>query len=154
MTDIIGLANPWRAGRNSSGARIQLFDSGNNGADVLNRALARVPEKDTSGEADFRFGKAARFTLTTPERPTNPGVTVTFPPDDPVDDPADGIVIEDYDLVDWAAEKIKIEQEGEPDNWIAVLRGTKYLMRRRRDGIYIRLNLPSSIKPSDITDLT
>ncbi|TIX27296.1 hypothetical protein [Mesorhizobium sp.] len=153
MVTVTGLSNPWRAGRNSSGARLSIFDSGNNGADVLKRALAKI-KPDEGGDAHFRFGKASRFTLTTPEQKTNPGATVTWPPDDPVDDPADGIVIEDYDLIDWAAEKIKVEQEGEPDNWVAILRGTKYLMRRRRDGIYIRLNLPSSIKPSDVTDLT
>lgn len=153
MVTIRGLSNPWRAGHNSSGARWDIISS-SDGADVLNRALAGVPAKDTSGEADFRFGKAARFTLTTPEAPVNPGVTIIWPPDDPIQDPQDGIVIIDYDLVDWAAEKVKIEQEGEPDNYVVFLRGTKYLMRHRSNGTYIRLNLPSSIKPSDVTDLT
>ncbi|KQU77696.1 hypothetical protein ASD12_18015 [Mesorhizobium sp. Root102] len=154
MPDIIGLSNPWRAGRNSSGARVQLFDSGNNGADVLNRTLAKVPVKDTSGDADFRFGKAARFTLTTPEQRTNPGGGVTWPPDDPVDDPADGIVVIDYDYVDRAVEKIRVENPEDSEQWVEIERITKLLMRRRDNGTYVRFNFDWSKKPSESTDAT
>jgi hypothetical protein len=103
------------AGRNSSGARLSITDSGDDGAGVLKRALSKV-KPDEGGDAHFRFGKASRFTLTTPDQQTNPGATVTWPPDDPADDPKDGIVIDDFDYIDRSVEKIKVVQPGEPDN--------------------------------------
>ncbi|TGQ95425.1 hypothetical protein EN851_07865 [Mesorhizobium sp. M8A.F.Ca.ET.208.01.1.1] len=148
---VTGLANPWRAGRNSSGARLGIFDSGNNGADVLKRALAKV-KPDDGGDAHFRFGKASRFTLTTPEQPTNPGATITWPPDDPSDDPKDGIVIDDFDYVDRSVELIRVTQKDEPDNYVIVERGLKYLFRDRQTGRYKRFNFDWSKKPSETED--
>lgn len=151
MVSIGGRANPWRAtGR--SGASLQIINRTGQGEDVLNRALARVPAKDTSGDADFRFGKASRFTLTTPEQRTNPGATVTWPPDDSDEDPEDGIVIDDFDYVDRSVEIIKVEQEGEPENWVKVERILKIMFVDRQTGRYKRFNFDWSKKPSSTED--
>ncbi|TIP79375.1 MAG: hypothetical protein E5X63_34745 [Mesorhizobium sp.] len=147
MVTIRGIPNPWRAGSNSSGARLQLINRTGNGEDVLKRALAKVKPEE-SGEAHFRFGKASRFTLTTPEQRTNPGSTVTWPPDDPVEDPEDGIVVIDYDYVDRAVTIIRVENPEEPENWVEIEQDDKILFRRRTDGVYIRLNFDWSKEPS------
>jgi hypothetical protein len=146
--EIRGFHNPWRAGNNSSGSRYEIISRTGAGERVLKRALAKVPAEDTSGDADFRFGKASRFTLTDPEQRTNPRTTVTWPPEEPVEEPEDGIVIIDYDYIDRAVEVIRIEQVGEPENWVEVERITKIMFRRRDDGVYIRLNFDWSKEPS------
>lgn len=147
MVTIGGIPNPWRAGRNSSGARLELINRTGNGENVLKRALAKVKPEE-SGEAHFRFGKASRFTLTTPEQRTNPGSTVTWPADDPVEDPQDGIVVIDYDYVDRAVETIRIENPEDAEQWVEVERITKIMFRRRADGVYIRMNFDWSKEPS------
>lgn len=169
MPTIGGLSDPFGAGSSfgSSSSSVQIRGARNGssllgslevinrtsaGQEVLNKALAKVPPADNSGAADFRFGKASRFTLTTPDQATNPGVTTTWPPDDPQNDPKDGIVIIDYDYVDRAVEKLKVEQPGEPDNWVEVARITKLLMRNRTTGVYVRFNFDWSKKPSETTE--
>lgn len=147
MVTIRGFPNPWRAGNNSSGARLQLINRTGNGGDVLKRALAKVKPEE-SGEAHFRFGKASRFTLTTPEQRTNPGSTVIWPPEEPVEDPEDGIVVIDYDYIDRAVETIRIENPDDAEQWVEVERITKIMFRRRDDGVYIRLNFDWSKEPS------
>lgn len=151
MVSIGGFADPWRAGSNSAGSRLEIINRAGSGQRVLNQALARVPAKDTSGAADFRFGKASRFTLTEPEQETNPGSTVTWPADEPVEDPQDGIVVIDYDYIDRSVEIIRVEQDGEPENWVEVERIKKILFQRRSDGTYIRLNFDWSKEPSEST---
>ncbi|RWC25920.1 MAG: hypothetical protein EOS27_27090 [Mesorhizobium sp.] len=156
MTDslqVTGLANPWRAGRNSSGARLGIFDGGNNGADVLKRALAKV-KPDEGGEAHVRWGKASRFTLTTPEQKTNPGMTVTWPPDDPSDDPEDGIQIDDFDYVDRSVEKIRVENPDDAEQYVIVERILKVMFVDRQTGRYKRFNFDWSKPPSETTDNT
>ncbi|RWH86457.1 MAG: hypothetical protein EOR77_21655 [Mesorhizobium sp.] len=148
---IRGFHNPWRAGsvgRNSSGATLELISRTGAGERVLKRALAKVPVEDNSGDADFRWGKPSRFTLTEPEQRTNPGSTVTWPPDDAVEDPEDGIVVIDYDYVDRAVTIIRVENPEEPENWVEIEQDDKILFRRRTDGVYIRLNFDWSKAPS------
>lgn len=147
MVTIRGFPNPWRAGNNSSGARLQLINRTGNGEDVLKRALAKVKPEE-SGEAHFRFGKPSRFTLTTPEQRTNPGSTVIWPPEEPVEDPEDGIVVIDYDYIDRAVETIRIENPDDSEQWVEVERITKIMFRRRDDGVYIRMNFDWSKEPS------
>ncbi|TIN09782.1 hypothetical protein [Mesorhizobium sp.] len=154
MVSIGGIANPWRAGRNSAGSTMELISRTGSGERVLKRALAKVPAEDNSGEADFRFGKASRFTLTEPEQRTNPGSTVTWPPNDPVEDPEDGIVVIDYDYVDRAVETLRVENPEDSEQWVEVERITKLLMRRRDNGIYVRFNFDWSKDPSSTTDAT
>ncbi|RWQ32837.1 MAG: hypothetical protein EOS20_18700 [Mesorhizobium sp.] len=147
MVNIGGIPNPWRAGSNSSGARLQLINRSGNGENVLKRALAKVKPEE-SGDAHFRFGKPSRFTLTTPEQRTNPGSTVIWPADEPVEDPEDGIVVIDYDYVDRAVEVIRIENPDDAEQWVEVERITKMMFRRRADGVYIRMNFDWSKEPS------
>lgn len=148
MVGIGGLADPWATTRSGGGARIELINRAGSGERVLNQALAKVPAKDTSGAADFRFGKASRFTLTEPEQQTNPGSTVTWPADEPVEDPEDGIVVIDYDYIDRAVETIRVENPEDAEQWVEVERITKIMFRRRSDGVYIRLNFDWSKEPS------
>ncbi|RUU09154.1 hypothetical protein EOD10_25915 [Mesorhizobium sp. M7A.T.Ca.TU.009.01.3.2] len=151
MVEIRAPANPWRAGRNSSGSRwVSIVDSGN-GDGVLKRALSKV-KPDEGGDAHFRFGKASRFTLTTPEQQTNPGSSVTWPPDDPVNDPQDGITIIDYDYIDRAVEKLRVENPDDPEQWVEIERITKIMFRNRTNGIYVRLNIDWSKAPSETTE--
>lgn len=152
MADIVGIPDPWRVGSAwGSGARFaQIRDSGANGDAVLKRALSKV-KPDEGGDAHTRFGKASRFTLTTPEQRTNPGATVTWPPDDPDEDPQDGVVIHDYDYVDRSVEVIRVEQEGEPENWVEVERIVKLMFVNRETGEYVRFNFDWSKKPSSST---
>ncbi|RWQ12328.1 hypothetical protein [Mesorhizobium sp.] len=140
MVSIGGVPNPWRAGRNSSGARLELINRSGNGENVLKRALAKVKPEE-SGDAHFRFGKPSRFTLTTPEQRTNPGSTVTWPPDDP-NDPQDGIVVLDFDEVDrkFFEEKIRIENPDDPEQFVMVQDTEAILFVGRADGIYRRFN--------------
>ncbi|TIN36855.1 MAG: hypothetical protein E5Y10_22265 [Mesorhizobium sp.] len=147
MVEIRGFPNPWRAGNNSSGARLQLINRTGNGEDVLKRALAKVKPEE-GGDAHFRFGKPSRFTLTTPEQRTNPRTTVTWPSEEPVEDPEDGIVVIDYDYIDRAVETIRIENPDDSEQWVEVERITKIMFRRRDDGVYIRLNFDWSKEPS------
>jgi len=153
MVEIRGLSNPWRAGRNSSGARLSIVDNGGNGDGVLKRALAKV-KPDEGGEAHVRWGKASRFTLTTPDQPTNPGATVNWPPEDPADDPADGIVVNDYDYVDRSVEKIRVENPDDAEQYVIVERILKLLFINRKTGEYVRFNFNWSQKPSETTDNT
>lgn len=153
MADIVGIGrSPWRAGHNGSGARLEIINRTGGGTDVLNRALARVPAKDTSGDADFRFGKASRFTLTTPDQSTNPGTSVTWPPDDPTDDPADGIVIDDFDYVDRSVEKIRVENPDDAEQYVIIERILKLMFVDRTTGRYKRFNFDWSKKPSSTED--
>ncbi|TIN76785.1 hypothetical protein [Mesorhizobium sp.] len=151
MVSIGGIANPWRAGRNSAGATFELISRTGSGERVLKRALAKVPVEDNSGEADFRFGKASRFTLTEPEQKSNPRTTVTWPSEEPVEDPEDGIVIIDYDYIDRAVEVIRVENPDDSEQWVEIERITKLLMRRRDNGIYVRFNFDWSKEPSETT---
>lgn len=153
MVTITGLSNPWQAGRNSSGARLSVINSAGNGEAVLKRALARIPPQG-DGPAHFHFGGPSAFTLTTPDQKTNPGMTVIWPPDDPADDPKDGIVIDDFDYVDRSVEKIKVEQDGEPDNFVIVERILKVMFVDRTTGRYKRFNFDWSKKPSETQDHT
>ncbi|RUV75918.1 MAG: hypothetical protein EOR30_17085 [Mesorhizobium sp.] len=147
MVTIGGIPNPWRAGRNSSAARLDFINRSGNGENVLKRALAKVKPED-GGDAHFRFGKASRFTLTEPAQKTNPGTTVTWPPEEPIEDPEDGIVVIDYDYIDRAVETIRIENPDDSEQWVEVERITKIMFRRRDDGVYIRLNFDWSKEPS------
>ncbi|AEH88205.1 hypothetical protein [Mesorhizobium opportunistum] len=171
MPTIGGLSNPWGSGdslgRSGSSVQVQGFRTGGNrlgsleiinrtgaGQDVLNRALAKVPKEDNSGDADFRFGKASRFTLTTPDQKTNPGMTVTWPPDDPSNDPKDGIVIDDFDYVDRSVEKIKVVNPDDAEQYVIVERILKVMFVDRTTGRYKRFNFDWSKKPSETTDNT
>ncbi|QKC83282.1 hypothetical protein [Mesorhizobium sp. NZP2077] len=151
MVTLQGLSNPWRAGRNSSGARISIFDSGGNGDGVLKRALSKV-KPDEGGDAHFRFGKASRFTLTTPDQQTNPGTTVNWPPDDPADDPKDGIIIDDFDYIDRSVEKIRVENPDDSEQYVIIERILKVMFVDRQTGRYKRFNFDWSKKPSETTD--
>ncbi|RVD13022.1 MAG: hypothetical protein EOS73_26295 [Mesorhizobium sp.] len=148
---IRGLPDPWRAGRNSSGSRLQLISRTGNGADVLKRALEKV-KPEATGDAHFRFGKPSRFTLTTPEQPTNPGATVTWPPDDPADDPEDGIIIDDFDYVDRSVEKIRVENPDDAEQYVIVERILKVMFVDRQTGRYKRFNFDWSKAPSQTED--
>lgn len=153
MVEIRGLSNPWRAGRNSSGARISITDSSGNGDGVLKRALSKV-KPDEGGEAHVRWGKASRFTLTTPEQPTNPGVTVNWPPEDPADDPNDGIVIDDFDYIDRAVEKIRVENPDDSEQYVIIERILKVMFVDRQTGRYKRFNFDWAKPASETTDNT
>ncbi|TIX63071.1 MAG: hypothetical protein E5V25_21145, partial [Mesorhizobium sp.] len=124
MVSIGGFSNPWRAGSNGTGASLEIINRTGQGKGVLKKALAKVkPESDS--EAHFRFGKPSRFTLTEPPQQTNPGTTVTWPPEEPIDDPEDGIVIYDYDYIDRAVEVIRVENPDDSEQWVEVERITK-----------------------------
>lgn len=154
---IRGLTNPWSVasvGRNGNGLRMEIINRTGQGTDVLNRALARVPVKDTSGDADFRFGKASRFTLTTPDQATNPTTTVNWPPEDPADDPEDGIVIDDFDYVDRSVEKIRVDNPDDSEQYVIIERILKLMFVDRTTGRYKRFNFDWSKPPSETTDNT
>ncbi|TIW11296.1 MAG: hypothetical protein E5V66_14120 [Mesorhizobium sp.] len=137
---ITGLSNPWRAGRNSSGARLSIMSGGNNGADVLKRALAKV-KPDEGGEAHFRFGKASRFTLTSPEQKTQPGVNVSWPDDGNQDDEPKDIHIIEYDEVSRCWETIRVENPDDPEQYVMVRNTTRVVFVGREDGLYRAFNL-------------
>lgn len=141
-------------GRNGSGAKLEIINRTGAGTDVLNRALAKVPPEDNSGDADFRFGKASRFTLTTPEQQTNPGSSVSWPPDDPQNDPANPIVIDDFDYIDRSVEKIKIVNPDDSEQYVIVERILKIMFVDRKTGHYKRFNFDWSKKPSETQDHT
>ncbi|TIL94518.1 MAG: hypothetical protein E5Y73_11405 [Mesorhizobium sp.] len=145
---IRGSHNPWRAGNNGSGATMELISRTGAGERVLKRALAKVPAEDNSGDADYRWGKPSRFTLTEPEQKTNPRTTVTWPSEEPVEDPEDGIVVIDYDYIDRAVEVIRIEQVDEPENWVETERITVLMLQKRTTGEYIRIHIDWSKEPS------
>ncbi|TPI13878.1 hypothetical protein [Mesorhizobium sp. B4-1-1] len=135
-----GIANPWRA-IPRSGPSLS-FVTANNGAGVLKRALARV-KPDAGGDAHIRFGKASRFTAVTPEQRTQPGATITWPNDNNQDDePAKEIHIAEYDWVSRCWEDFRVEQEGEPENWVEVRNMYRVVLVGRDKGDYIGLNLP------------
>lgn len=148
MVSIRGFHNPWRAGNNGSGATMELISRTGAGERVLKRALAKVPAEDNSGDADYRWGKPSRFTLTEPEQQTNPRTTVTWPSEEPVEDPEDGIVVIDYDYIDRAVEVIRIEQVDEPENWVETERITVLMLQKRTTGEYIRIHIDWSKEPS------
>ncbi|MDG4903221.1 hypothetical protein P9279_22175 [Mesorhizobium sp. WSM4962] len=118
------------------------------GERVLQEALAKVPPVDNSGDADFSIGGPSSFSLTDPRQRTNPSVTYNFPPEDEDKDRQDGIVVHDYDYVDRSVEVIRVEQEGEPDNWVEVERILAILFVNRDTGEYVRFNFDWSKKPS------
>lgn len=136
---IAGLSNPWRAGRNSSGARLSIMSGGNNGADVLKRALAKV-KPDEGGDAHFRFGKASRFTLTSPEQRTNPGASVTWPDDNNQDNEPKEQHIAEYDEVSHCWTTDRVENPDEPEDWVEVENGFRFIFQGRDDGRLIALN--------------
>ncbi|TGQ69511.1 hypothetical protein EN829_015075 [Mesorhizobium sp. M00.F.Ca.ET.186.01.1.1] len=135
-----GLANPWRAGRNSSGSRLSILDGSGNGADVLKRALSRV-KPDDGGEAHFRFGKASRFTAVTPEQRTQPGATVTWPDDGNQDDEPKEIHIIEYDEVSRCWETIRVENPDDSEQYVMVRNTTRVVFVGRDDGLYRAFNL-------------
>ncbi|AZV21483.1 hypothetical protein [Mesorhizobium sp. M7A.F.Ce.TU.012.03.2.1] len=140
MVDIRGPANPWRAGRNSSGARLFISDGGGNGDGVLKRALAKI-KPDEGGDAHFRFGKASRFTLTTPEQKTQPGATVTWPDDGNQDDEPKEIHIIEFDEVSRCWETIRVENPDDPEQYVMVRNTLRVVFLGRDDGLYRAFNL-------------
>lgn len=138
---IQGVANPWRAGRNSSGARLSIIDSTSNGDSVLKRALSKV-KPDEGGEAHFRFGKASRFTAVTPDQKANPGVSVTWPDDNNQDDEPKEVHIAEYDWVSRCWEDIRVENPDDPEQWVEVRNVFRIVFQGRDDGRFIALNLP------------
>lgn len=146
-----GLADPWRA-TPRGGARLEIINRTGAGEKVLKDALDRVPAVDNSGEADFSIGGPARFTLTTPDQRTNPGTTVNWPPEDPPDDPKDGIVIDDFDYVDRSVEKIRVENPDDAEQYVIVERILEVMFVDRQTGRYKRFNFDWSKKPSSTED--
>ncbi|WP_027037873.1 hypothetical protein [Mesorhizobium ciceri] len=138
--DIIGLSNPWQAGRNSSGARISIINRVGNGEDVLKRALARVPAEG-DGEAHFRFGGPSSFTLTQPDAKSNPGTTVTWPDDGNQDDEPKDIHIIEFDEVSRCWETIRVENPDDAEQYVMVRNTTRIVFLGRDDQQYRAFNL-------------
>ncbi|MDX8513519.1 hypothetical protein [Mesorhizobium captivum] len=141
MVEIQGFPDPWRAGRNSSGARISLFDSTSNGDAVLKRALSKV-KPDEGGEAHTRFGKASRFTQVTPDPRTQPSVEIIWPPDeeDKEDEPKEVHIIE-YDEVFRKTETIRVENPEDSEQYVMVKNVLRIIFVGRDDGLYRGFNL-------------
>lgn len=144
MVEIRGFPDPWRAGRNSTGARLSISDSTSNGDAVLKRALSKV-KPDEGGEAHFRFGKASRFTAVTPDQRTQPSVEIIWPPDDDKkdDEPKEVHIIE-YDEVFRKTETIRVEQQDDPENWVEVKNTLRLVVLGRDDGLYRAFNFKSA----------
>lgn len=140
MVSIGGLANPWRAGRNSAGSTFELISRTGSGERVLKRALAKVLAEDNSGDADFRWGKPSRFTLTTPEQKTNPGSSVTWPTDGNQDDEPKEIHIIEFDEVSRCWETIRVENPDDPEQYVMVRNITRVVFLGRDDGLYRAFN--------------
>lgn len=138
-----GLGRPWQAGHNSSGSTIS-FSSSNNGDSVLKRALSKV-KPDEGGEAHFRFGKASRFQAVTPDKQTNPGATVTWPPDDSnKDDEPKEIHIIEYDEVFRHTETLRVENPDDSEQYVMVKNDLRIVFVGRDDGLYRGFNFKSA----------
>lgn len=135
-----GLPDPWRAGRNSSGATLS-FITTNNGESVLKRALSKI-KPDEGGEAHTRFGKASRFTGTTPVQKTQPGATITWPDDNNQDDEPKEVHISEYDWVSRCWEDVRVENPEDSEQWVEVRNIFRIVFQSRDDGRFIALNLP------------
>ncbi|MER9937406.1 hypothetical protein [Mesorhizobium sp. M0088] len=148
MVEIRAPANPWRAGRNSSGSRwVSIVDSGN-GDGVLKRALSKV-KPDEGGDAHFRFGKAARFQAVTPDARTNPGATVIWPNDnDPDNEPKETHIIE-FDEVYRCWETIRVENPDDAEQYVMVRNITRIIFLGRDDGLYRSFNLRTAQELED-----
>lgn len=140
MVEVRGLANPWRAGRNGSGARLSIFDRAGNGDGVLKRALSLV-KPDEGGDAHFRFGKAARFQAVTPDKITNPGATVIWPKDNDPDNEPKEIHLIEYDEVSRCWETIRVENPDDPDQYVMVRNTIRIVFLGRDDHLYRVFNL-------------
>lgn len=141
---ITGFLDPWRARPTGVGGRLSIGDRGNNGADVLKRAISRV-KPDEGGDAHFRFGKASRFTAVTPEQSTNPGVTVTWPPDDSnKDDEPKEIHIIEYDEVFRQTETLRVENPDDAEQYVMVKNVLRIIFQGRDDGLFRGFNLKSA----------
>jgi hypothetical protein len=141
---IQGIPDPWQAGRNTSGARFSIIAS-NNGDRVLKRALSRI-KPDEGGDAHIRFGKASRFSVVTPDKPTNPGMNIQWPDDGNKDDEPKEIHIAEYDEVSRCWVTKRIENPDDPDQYVMARFATRVVLVSRDDGRYIALNLA---KPGD-----
>jgi hypothetical protein len=117
---------------------------GSSGDSVLKRALSKV-KPDEGGEAHFRFGKASRFTLTTPEQRTNPTVTVNWPPDDSKkdDEPKDIHIIE-YDEIFRQTETLRVENPDDSEQYVMVKNTLRIVFQGRDDGLYRGFNFKSA----------
>ncbi|TIM16288.1 MAG: hypothetical protein E5Y67_03590 [Mesorhizobium sp.] len=107
---------------------------------MLKRALAKVLAEDNSGDADFRWGKPSRFTLTTPEQKTNPGSSVTWPTDGNQDDEPKEIHIIEFDEVSRCWETIRVENPDDPEQYVMVRNITRVVFLGRDDGLYRAFN--------------
>ncbi|RWF44304.1 MAG: hypothetical protein EOS65_02700 [Mesorhizobium sp.] len=123
--------------------RVRMLDVGlaSNGDNVLKRALSKV-KPDEGGEAHFRFGKASRFSVVTPEPRTQPGATVTWPDDNNQDDEPKEVHIAEYDWVSRCWEDIRVENPDDPEQWVEVRNIFRIVFQGRDDGRFIALNLP------------
>ncbi|RUW79622.1 hypothetical protein [Mesorhizobium sp. M2A.F.Ca.ET.067.02.1.1] len=138
--DIQGIPDPWRAGRNSSGGTIS-FITTNDGESVLKRALSKI-KPDQGGEAHTRFGKASRFTLTSPDQKTQPSVTIIWPDDNNKNDEPKEIHISEYDWVSRCWETIRVENPDDSEQYVMVKNIYRIVFQGRDDGRFIALNLP------------
>jgi hypothetical protein len=111
------------------------------GERVLQAALARVPPVDNSGEADFSIGGPSSFTITDPEKNTNPSVTYHWPDDGNKDDEPKEIHIAEYDEVSRCWETIRVENPEDSEQYVMVRNSTRVVFVGRDDGRYIALNL-------------
>lgn len=144
MVNIHGIANPWAMSRSGSGASLRIIDSAGNGQAVLNKALARIPPQG-DGEAHFHFGGPSSFTLTQPDQQTNPGATVTWPPDDSnKDDEPKEIHIIEYDEVFRSTEKIRVQNPDDPEQYVMVKSTLRIVFQGRDDGLYRGFNFKSA----------
>lgn len=140
MVEIRGLPDPWRAGHNSSGARISLTSSSGNGDSVLKRVLSKV-KPDEGGDAHFRFGKASRFTAVTPDPRTQPSISVTWPDDGNQDDEPKEIHIIEYDEVSRQTETIRVENPDDSEQYVMVKNVLRIIFQGRDDGLFRGFNL-------------
>ncbi|WP_217577315.1 hypothetical protein [Mesorhizobium sp. GbtcB19] len=115
------------------------------GERVLQEALARVPPVDNSGDADFSIGGPSSFTVTQPEKKTNPGVHYNFPPDDnnPDDEPKEVHIVE-YDEYCRSWETNRVENPDDPEQYVMDDNVLRVIFIGRDDGRYIALNFKSA----------
>jgi len=111
------------------------------GERVLQEALARVPPVDNSGDADFSIGGPSSFTVTEPEKSTNPGVHYTWPDDGNQDDEPKEVHIREYDEVSQCWQKEHIVNPDEPEDWVDAKAAIRYVFQSRDTGEFIALNL-------------
>jgi hypothetical protein len=111
------------------------------GERVLQEALARVPPVDNSGDADFSIGGPSSFTVTEPEKQTNPGVHYVFPPDNNQNDEPKDIHIIEFDEVSRCWETIRVENPDDPEQYVMVRNTLRVVFLGRDDGQYRAFNL-------------